>query len=91
MATYRTGVLKCYDLTTADFPSVEEAYACADQYIAKQRADWPEGLLQQYPDQLFGCPAGDLFFFSDYKGMGPQCLSMYHCAFLHAMQMRIHI
>ena len=69
--TYRSGVLRCYDLTVADFPSVEAAHACADAYIAKQKANWTEEMHMCYPDQLFPeCPTADLFWFTDDKGMG---------------------
>ena len=71
MITYRSGILQCFNLTTADFPSVEAAHACANQYIAKQRADWSQEMFHHYPDQLLpDCPTGDLFYFTDYKGLG---------------------
>ena len=72
MIIYRNGFLACHNLTTAEFPSVEAAYECADMYVAEQRADWPQAMKDNYPDRLLpGCPAGDLFYFTDYKGKGP--------------------
>ena len=77
MLTYRSGVLQCFDLKLSDFPDQEEANKCADHFISKQRADWPPGRIDLTPDQLCeGCPAADLFWFSNYKGMGT------HIAFL---------
>ena len=44
---------------------------CADQYIARQRRDWPPEVLEMYPNQEFeGTPAADLFWFTNHKGMG---------------------
>lgn len=76
MIIYRNGILACYNLTTTDFPSVEAAFKCADAYVAAQRADWSEAMKAQYPDQLLpDCPAGDLFYFTEYKGKGPHMQS----------------
>ena len=72
LITYRNGILRCYTLKTTDLDSVEAAYECAHMYVAQQRADWPQAVKDHYPDRLLpGCPAGDLFYFTDYKGKGP--------------------
>jgi hypothetical protein len=69
--TYRSGVLKCFDLAVSDFANPEEAMKCADQYIARQRKSWTPEMFQKFPDQLFeGTPAADLFWFTHHKGMG---------------------
>ena len=77
MLTYRSGILECFNLKLADFATQVEAFKCADHFISKQREDWSPEKLEEFKDQLCkGCPAGDLFWFSNYKGMGT------HTAFL---------
>ena len=66
--------MECYKLKLADFESNEEAFRCADNFVAKQRGNWDEAMFEDYPDQLCeGCPAADLFWFQNYKGMGTNC------------------
>jgi len=75
----RSGILKCFDLQMSDFASQEDAIACADHFVAQQRADWPPELISKFPDQLCeGCPFADLFWFSNYKGMPghPYCICL---------------
>ena len=77
MLTYRSGVLQSFNLNLTDFTTQEEAHKCADHFIAQQRADWAPGEVEKHPDQLCdGFAAADLFWYSNYKGMGT------HTAFL---------
>jgi len=82
--THRSGILQTFKLQVSEFPTTEEAYKVADHFIAQQRADWPPGMMEKFPDRLCeGFPAADLFWFSDYKGMGthtaPPCKGLIPC------------